>query len=648
MPRRKMIERPSADIDISKWPIVNIESLSENEQVKFQKRKEAVNLYINDKATLEQIKQLTGIAPIDVRRFTSRCLLYDENGNLFGYRALIPQVKIKPYKRILPLPNMDESKSIFTGAFTKLLNEYPTIKEAIDDLYLKRNKRKVHEPRIRIKDLHRKFLHACKAAGIAETEYPFNTVSMGKRALERYIKTLHNQHFNEASAKRFGEEAGRRARNSLHFNPDKRIITRPFEQVQFDGHRIDAIFTITFTTPSGNVVTDVIDRPWLLTVIDVATRVILGYHLCLKPEYDRSDVLICSRNAVVPWKRKELTIDGLTYPEGIGFASEVIPATKWALWDEILFDNAKSHLANMVKDRLKNVIKCDVNLGPVKMPERRGLIERFYGLLETNGYQRLPNTTGNNPKDIRRNKPEVAAKKYNISIGDLEELTEILIATYNLSPHSGVDYLSPLQSMEQKISRGEVLRIMPIEEQSEISFLTLEAKRNVVGNAKYGKRPHIEYEGVTYHNEILSRSPDLVGTKLTIFVNIEDLRFVRAFLPCGSELGILTAKGKWGVTPHSLKTRKAINQLKREKVITIMSMDDPIDIFLRYLEKRGVNDKRSRTKLGHLQYQNKEHALKQENVPAEPSVIVSDLDKQLEQNGGPEQITRKLRRTIVY
>ncbi|MFS0553705.1 hypothetical protein [Brevibacillus sp. 179-C9.3 HS] len=648
MPRRKIIERPSADIDISQWPIVNIESLTETDQVKFQKRKQAVNLYITDKATLEEIKQTTGIAPIDIRRFTSRCLEHDEHGKLYGYRALIPQVKIKPYQRILPIPNMNESKSVFTGAFMKLLNDYSTIKDTIDDLYLKRNKRTVHEPRIRIKDLHRKFLHACKAAGIAETEYPFNTISKGKRALERYIKALHNQHFHEASANRYGEEAGRRARNSLHFDPDKRIITRPFEQVQFDGHRIDAIFTITFTTPSGNRITDVIERPWLLTVIDVATRVILGYHLCLKPEYDRSDVLICSRNAVAPWKQKELTIEGLTYPEGIGFASEAIPTTKWALWDEILFDNAKAHLANMVKDRLKNVIKCDVNLGPVKMPERRGLIERFFGLLEANGYQRLPNTTGNNPKDIRRNKPEVAARKYDISIEDLDELTEILIATYNLTPHSGVDYLSPLQSMEQKISRGEVLRIMPIEEQQDISFLTFETTRNIVGNAKYGKRPHIEFEGVTYHNDILSRSPNLVGTKLTIFVNIDDVRFVRAFLPCGSELGMLTAKGKWGVTPHSLKTRKAINQLRREKLITIMTMDDPIDIYLRYLEKRAVDDKRSRTKLGHLQYQNKEFVLQQDNISSNLKAIESDLDKPLDKNRSSELITRKLRKTIVY
>lgn len=65
--------------------------------------------------------------------------------------------------------------------------------------------------------------------------------------------------------------------------------------------------------------------------------------MCLKSEYDRSDVLICLRNAVVAWTPKELTIEGLTNPNGIGFASEAVHATKWALWDEILFDNAKAH-----------------------------------------------------------------------------------------------------------------------------------------------------------------------------------------------------------------------------------------------------------------------------------------------------------------
>ncbi|MFB8734745.1 hypothetical protein ACEQPO_15070 [Bacillus sp. SL00103] len=66
----------------------------------------------------------------------------------------------------------------------------------------------------------------------------------------------------------------------------------------------------------------------------------------------------------------------------------------------------------------------------------------------------------------------------------------------------------------------------------------MKAERTIQGN-KNGNRPHINYEGVKYYNEILSRSFELIGTKLTILVNTEDLRIVKAFLPDGANLECL-------------------------------------------------------------------------------------------------------------
>ncbi|MGR5963757.1 hypothetical protein ACT7DB_03365 [Bacillus cereus] len=44
---------------------------------------------------------------------------------------------------------------------------------------------------------------------------------------------------------------------------------------------------------------------------------------------------------------------------------------KWALWDEFLIDNAKANDAQLVTEKLKHVIGCSINQGPVSMPERR-------------------------------------------------------------------------------------------------------------------------------------------------------------------------------------------------------------------------------------------------------------------------------------
>lgn len=90
--------------------------------------------------------------------------------------------------------------------------------------------------------------------------------------------------------------------------------------------------------------------------------------------------------------------------------------------------------------------------------------------------------------------------------------------------------------------------------------------RTVRGNISTGKRPIINYEGAEYRNDTLAEDYSLVGLKLTFEIDTEDLRIIRAFLPDGSELGLLTARGKWGIIKHSLRQRKAINKLVHEKL----------------------------------------------------------------------------------
>ncbi|MGV2787654.1 hypothetical protein GNF98_18570, partial [Clostridium perfringens] len=107
----------------------------------------------------------------------------------------------------------------------------------------------------------------------------------------------------------------------------------PYQKVQFDAHRIYGFFAVDLITPEGDVVTKLLDRFWILTIIDVATRNILGYTISLSKEYSASDVLHCVRNAVMPHKQLELTIQGLSYDSVGGFPSEKFPELAWAVWD---------------------------------------------------------------------------------------------------------------------------------------------------------------------------------------------------------------------------------------------------------------------------------------------------------------------------
>ena len=77
-----------------------------------------------------------------------------------------------------------------------------------------------------------------------------------------------------------------------------------------------------------------------------------------------------------------------------------------------------------------------------------------------------------------------------------------------------------------------------------------------------GVRPHINLYGVRYTNDVRASSTQLIGRKLLLSLNADDLRSVRAFVPDGAELGVLNAQGAWGVMPHNLKVRQEILKLR--------------------------------------------------------------------------------------
>ena len=61
--------------------------------------------------------------------------------------------------------------------------------------------------------------------------------------------------------------------------------------VEFDGHRLDVRLKVVVRDPLGFEQEFEIDRLWLLVILDICTRAVLGYHLVLEREYSRYDVI---------------------------------------------------------------------------------------------------------------------------------------------------------------------------------------------------------------------------------------------------------------------------------------------------------------------------------------------------------------------
>jgi transposase InsO family protein len=94
---------------------------------------------------------------------------------------------------------------------------------------------------------------------------------------------------------------------------------RPYQVVEFDGHRLDVRLKIVIRDPLGFEQEFEIERIWLLVIIDVCTRAVLGYHLVLSREYSRYDVIKTIEQALTPHRPRTFTLPDVGYGSAGGF-----------------------------------------------------------------------------------------------------------------------------------------------------------------------------------------------------------------------------------------------------------------------------------------------------------------------------------------
>jgi len=599
------------ELDTQHWKEVNINAsdMSDNRKKLFEIRKKAIDLYLKTDLRLSEIEKDSGLSRQFIYILLDRCMTTHRDGDVYGYRGLIP------YNRITKTPKKDSLSNIFSS--------FPDIKSEIDLVIL--GKKGIQglprEKSISIKVIHQYFLKICSNHGIPLTDYPFNTKWKGLRGFQKYSKNLLNENINSFSDRETTYGKQKSIITKAPGDPRKKPIN-PLERVEFDGHKIDAYFVGNYPMPSGEIVQKEIPRPWVLTVFDVVTKCVLGYHITLNSEYNSDDVIETIVKSLKPWKRKSITIPDITYQEGDGFPNPLIAESINAKWQEFYLDNGMANKANNVKRLVIDKLHANYCLGPVANPIRRPYVERFFRRMETELIHRLPSTTGSSPSDVKRQKPIEQAIKYNIKITDLEQILDVWMANYNNSPHTGLQGRSPLQVFREHVDSGIIL---PKYSDNELSDLNnIEVIRKVCGNLKTGVRPYINYENVRYSSYIFRETSQYIGNIVILRINPDDLRKIRVFKRNnGEEIGILEAEGAWGYEPHNLKLRKAIWK-RNDKNFQVKSFDNPINAYLKSLEKDSKSDMRIR---GRLQNIAKNSKINSDNNKLKNKIITqNDID----------------------
>lgn len=568
---------PESLRDLTLWAGVDLDALSPPVRDKVSRRQRAIRAYLQGHA-LSHIRADCGIANTELLRCLNRCIAEHEDGGIFGWRALLPWQHTRTYVR-LAAPVTGASGN--GGSFMQFLRDHPEIATPLDEVILKTKAiDALRESRYSHKETYGHFRRLCLRAGIPVTRYPLNAKDDGRRAVRRYALELLKTHFSEHAARTGGTNARLRARIGLGVG---RCFSSevPFDLVSIDAHRLNFIGCIGIPT-STRIEVVPIQRFQLLPVVEHYSRAVLGYEVAITREPGAHDVIKAVRHALTPWSPRKLTLPGHAYPDGAMLPS-ALPDLRGLCWSALLIDNASIHCSTAVAENLRKRLGCALNFGPVRRWYRRPLVESVFSALERAGFLRLPNTTGTGPADPQRPDAVANAVKYEMLLEEMLDLIDIVICTYDATVRDSLGKISPLERLSEAVLAAPAQwlpRSLPplppwVPELGAI-VLTL----TVRGSRKQGRRPYIQYEHVRYSSPVLSQAHDLIGQKIRVHVQNEDLRTVKAFLLTGEELGILNATGGWDRTRHDLSLRQHVLRAAEDRTLIVGPGEDPIQTFL--------------------------------------------------------------------
>jgi transposase InsO family protein len=371
--------------------------------------------------------------------------------------------------------------------------------------------------------------------------------------------------------------------------------------VEFDGHKLDVRLTLRIDDPFGFETLLVMHRIWVLVLLDVASRAVIGYALAPGREYNRDDVAQALQAALMPHVAREPKIPALVSGPAEG-SLEIIPQTAWACWSTLRFDAARAHFAKATLERLTTVVGCATDNGPLGQKNERAFIERFFDQLASHFAHRLPATTGRDPRSVERALSDVGGDtSLMMTLDELEDVIDVVLANYNGEPHTGLGGRSPLEAMQFQIARREgLLRTVPEARRSTLCLLQEARIVTIRGNVSRGVRPHVNFEYVRYDSRLLSGMTGLIGQQIRVYFNVKDVRHLHAFFMNGAELGVLTAARPWCFTPHSLRVRQEIFALMRQRKLAWREGDDPVGAWFAWKKEQARKHAREANDLARM------------------------------------------------
>lgn len=530
-------------VKLEDWPTPDLRALPEELKEKVENRISALKAFFLQGASCEEIKNRYGVARSSLYLMVEKALQPDKEGEYIGYRAAILQFRVRPNVRHLDLTDDGDQQPAFgeAGLFSQLLQRYPEL-DSLMRRYAGLYKSRKEGGARRLVDFHIGFLTKCEELGICAPQYPFSREGKAQRSFARH---LHTKAIEIAQEKR----AQARGAEDLAILPP----IEPLQEVELDGHSLDIRLTVQEVDTYGLICVTEILTLWVILVIDVFTRCVLGYSLALGKNYDQTDLLTAIYNSLAPHKRPPSVISGLFYKVQGGFPSDKNPAVAWCCGLMYKLDNAMSHKAKDVEAKLREIVGCIADFGPPHRPDERAIVETFFRYLVDNFSHRVIGTTGARPNDeiIKRLAPKGGDLSLLLTVEELHQALDVVISDYNGRPHTGTTPHSPLQLFLRTVSERELIFPKLRPENRDIRKFT--CRTALVPVHQDGPQSaFINFKGARYRNlPVLSFS---VGGEVMVEWDPMNISYLRVYDVKGGYLGEVFPPSLWS-SPHSEKLR---------------------------------------------------------------------------------------------
>lgn len=574
-------------IDTTLWATPDEGALLADKQEKYFQRKRAVELFLSGHKK-EQIERSTSVASKQIYRLIrERCLAIHEDGQVYGWRGLIPNIRIKTYTRHKKI-NVDPYGAGAAGALQTMLSVHPDLKTDFDRRILAiPSEKRLADIRKSAADHHAWFVNQLRRLGYEQRdEWPFNTASLGYYSVRRYVDVVLKKDAVALAHLKGGKEFVVKLKTG---NGTNRPVYKFMQRVEMDAHKLDGIFCVSLPQSDGSFQEKIVHRLWVIVLIEVVSRAVLGYHFSMRKEVSKDDVLRAIKCSLGRWIPRDISFGDVPYREGAGLLSVLGDGFVGLCWDETSVDGALAENCTHVKENLVKVVGSTLlepktSFSRQRRKDDRPFIEAFFRNLAARGFQRLSNTTGAKPSDKKGRRPDLVAITSRFQFEYAEELLDVLIANYNATPHKGIGRKTPIEYAQflKECAEGKLRYAEP---ESVESIFSTRLRCIVKGGAAQGRVPYVNVKYAQYSNEILSRRQDLAGTHIwVVFHKENDCRVALASTMDGTRLGVLRVGAPWHRTPHSLAVRVAICQAKARGQFDIPPGGDGVRIFMDFVE----------------------------------------------------------------